>query len=162
MVTMSRILLVSSDGLLTDSILHLPINPGQDNFPPFWILTTLLLGIFRQSLLPVDLARFFVRNDLHFPAGLRLAPPGTALRKFFMFNSALAEATPAGSFIARRNTACLWHRALARRRYRRFAFVAGSCKNPNNDGVTDENDLQCVLQNFGHNCLINGPGKQCN
>ena len=114
MVTMSRILLVSSDGLLTDSILHLPINPGQDNFPPFWILTTLLLGIFRQSLLPVEisenLARFFVRNDLHFPAGLRLAPPGTALRKFFMFNSALAEATPAGSFIARRKEMRLFHR----------------------------------------------------
>jgi len=32
----------------------------------------------------------------------------------------------------------------------------------NNDGVTDENDLNCVLQNFGHNCLVNGPGQRCN
>jgi arylsulfatase A-like enzyme len=31
----------------------------------------------------------------------------------------------------------------------------------NNDGVTDEVDLQCVLQNFGHNCLISGPGQPC-
>jgi len=31
----------------------------------------------------------------------------------------------------------------------------------NNDGVTDENDLECVIQNFGHNCLINGPGQRC-
>jgi len=31
----------------------------------------------------------------------------------------------------------------------------------NADGVTDENDLNCVLQNFGHNCLMNGPGQPC-
>jgi arylsulfatase A-like enzyme len=31
----------------------------------------------------------------------------------------------------------------------------------NNDGVTDENDVNCVLQNFGHNCLMTGPGTQC-
>jgi hypothetical protein len=27
----------------------------------------------------------------------------------------------------------------------------------NNDGVTDQQDLDTVLQNFGHNCLTNGP-----
>jgi hypothetical protein len=31
----------------------------------------------------------------------------------------------------------------------------------NNDGVTDENDLNCVLENFGHNCLIGGSGTSC-
>src|SRR5262249_26051107 len=31
----------------------------------------------------------------------------------------------------------------------------------NNDGTTDQNDLDCVLQNLGHNCLMNGPGEQC-
>jgi arylsulfatase A-like enzyme len=31
----------------------------------------------------------------------------------------------------------------------------------NNDGITDEKDLECVLTNFGHNCLTNGPGQPC-
>ena len=30
----------------------------------------------------------------------------------------------------------------------------------NNDGTTDQNDLDLVLQNFGHNCLTTGSGKR--
>ena len=31
----------------------------------------------------------------------------------------------------------------------------------NNDGTTDENDLECVKANFGNNCLSDGPGHPC-
>lgn len=31
----------------------------------------------------------------------------------------------------------------------------------NNDGTTDQSDLDCVLSNFGHDCLTGGPGQPC-